>query len=130
MERARRRASLPYLDQSIRLGGGLAHADHCCFSSERPRAAWKRSGNRRWQPVANGSAVTRPKRDVSRELAASRNQSQPPDPPYKQEVAGSSPAPPMGARGASIERQERLAADLSLSGNRLTTAALSDRRAT
>src|SRR5205807_3313099 len=41
------------------------------------------------------------KREIPRESATNRNQSQTPYPPYKQEVAGSSPAPPMGVRPMS-----------------------------
>src|SRR5438067_11458568 len=49
------------------------------------------------------------KRGISRESATNSTQWQPPNPPYKQEVAGSSPAPPMGAKARSGLCLRRLA---------------------
>jgi len=45
--------------------------------------------------------LTAPNRGISRESVASGNQPQDPNPPYKQEVAGSSPAPAHGRETCS-----------------------------
>ena len=68
----------------------------------KPAAATARSGNdletSRGNQRQRKPRLTAPNRGISRESVASGNQPQDPNPPYKQEVAGSSPAPPMGAR--------------------------------
>src|SRR5204863_8667277 len=45
------------------------------------------------------------KRGISRESATNGNHPQTPNPPYKQEVAGSSPAPPIVTRSLAVCRQ-------------------------
>jgi len=45
------------IDQSITLRAGPIPHTPCRFPAERQRAIWKRSGNRRWQPVATAAPV-------------------------------------------------------------------------
>src|SRR5437764_6753636 len=87
---------MPLLDQGGMHPRGSTPRSPCCFRLERqasrPGNVLETGGGNRGQTEAKRAAA---KRDVPRRLAASRNQPQTPNPPYKQEVAGSSPAPPM-----------------------------------
>ena len=92
------RVALLLLDRSGSLPGPATGSPACRFfgngSGDLENVLETGGGNQRQMERRGAVRIC----GISREWATSRNHLQSPNPPYKQEVAGSSPAPPITSR--------------------------------